>query len=651
MKYLALLLALLFTMSSVHGQMVMNVQLNDGEIRQYMVADIDSITYPYYAVHVHTDSVVGITSTQATVHFTIGYDMPAAIIAQGVCWAHHDAPSLSDAHVISNSGTGAIAVIMAPLMPDTIYRVRAYAITASDTVYGNVLEFYTSAFVPGIGVVDVDGNAYTSIISGAFEWTVQNLRTTRYRNGDPMPNVSSNSAWAGLTTGAYCWYNNNSSFEIPYGKLYNAYAVIDPRGLCPIDWKEPIDFEFEDLFASLDGDQSGGKLKEVGTIEAGTGLWRSPNLGATNEIGFSAVPSGKRLETGQFSGMDSIALFPSGLMIPISLVFGPTFSYDNIATWGYPETFKVGFAVRCLRRVAPKVRTFPITSVDIGSYSVKVQGNVVEQGYSHVAQRGFCWSTQPSPTIQDNVSLAGSGLGIFADTIVGLIPTTTYYVRAYATNGSMTSYGEEQSFNTRNNEGPTVSDGYGNTYPTIILSNGRTWMARNLRVLRYQNGDTIAAVSVDEDWSMTSGGAWCNYLNNAALNTMHGKLYNWYAVADARKVCPTGWHVPNQADWMDLIASWGDPSVAGGLLKSTDPVWTAPNAGATNISGFSGHPSGTREVGGGFVDFGDQGTWWSSTDLDGASSRSYVLNAGSTAIGVGDTLPHGAGASVRCIKD
>lgn len=135
-------------------------------------------------------------------------------------------------------------------------------------------------------VIDIDGNVYKTIQIGTQTWMAENLKTTKYRNGDPIPNIISEVARAALTTGAYCWYNNDSAtYKANYGALYNWYAVADSRKIAPIGWHVPTDYEWTKLTTYL-GIHAGGQLKEIGTIH-----WISPNPN-TNESGFTALPGG-----------------------------------------------------------------------------------------------------------------------------------------------------------------------------------------------------------------------------------------------------------------------------------------------------------------------------------------------------------------------
>src|SRR5664280_2706679 len=141
-------------------------------------------------------------------------------------------------------------------------------------------------------MTDQDGNIYKTITIGTQTWMAENLRTTKYRDSTEIPNVTDNTAWDALTTGAYCNYNNTTSADTiaTYGRLYNWYAATDSRNIAPAGWHVPTDAEWTTLTTYLGGESvAGGKMKETGITH-----WISPNTGATNESGFSALPSGMR---------------------------------------------------------------------------------------------------------------------------------------------------------------------------------------------------------------------------------------------------------------------------------------------------------------------------------------------------------------------
>ena len=145
-------------------------------------------------------------------------------------------------------------------------------------------------------LTDVDGNVYKTVIIGTQVWMAENLETTKYRNGDPIQNATNTINWAGLITGAYCDFTNNATIGATYGHLYNFYTIMDSRQLCPTGWHIPSDTEFTTLSNYLGGDNlAGGKLKEIGTTH-----WGSPNTGADNSTGFTALAGSWRGDDGNF---------------------------------------------------------------------------------------------------------------------------------------------------------------------------------------------------------------------------------------------------------------------------------------------------------------------------------------------------------------
>ncbi len=171
-----------------------------------------------------------------------------------------------------------------------------------------VLLFTISTFsqTPGNGVTDIDGNNYNSVIIGTQEWMKENLNVSKYSDGTIIPQVTDTAAWANLTTGAWCYYNNDPANGVIYGKLYNWYAVAgihdnDPntpnKTLAPSGWHIPTYSEWSSLVTFLGGESiAGGKMKTTGTS-----LWQSPNTAATNESGFSGLPGSFRNNGGAYN--------------------------------------------------------------------------------------------------------------------------------------------------------------------------------------------------------------------------------------------------------------------------------------------------------------------------------------------------------------
>jgi len=199
-----------------------------------------------------------------------------------------------------------------------------------------------------------------------------------------------------------------------------------------------------------------------------------------------------------------------------------------------------------------------------------------------------------------------------------------------------------------------VSDIDGNTYKAVQIGT-QQWMAENLKTAKYNDGTAIPYVTDNTQWENNTTGAWSYYNNDAANNAKYGKLYNWYAVSPTtngnKNVCPTGWHVPTDAEWTVLIDYLGGESVAGGKLKEVGTTsWYSPNTDASNTSLFTGLPGGVRSSNGHYNDIGYDCNWWSSSEnfTYGTWNRYLYYNAG-----LAGRLTNGkkGGFSVRCLRD
>jgi uncharacterized protein (TIGR02145 family) len=194
-------------------------------------------------------------------------------------------------------------------------------------------------------VTDIDGNVYKTITIGTQTWMAENLKVSKYRNGDPIPKVTDDTAWNNLTTGAYCDYNNTPNNSTTYGKLYNWYAVNDSRSIAPKGWHVPSDDEWTILTEYLGGDSvAGGKLKETGSTH-----WNSINTGSTNETGFTALPGGYRNYDSKFSLIKQYGYWWSSTENCTSDAYYRCIFYSNIDVFRHIYVLVDGFSVRCVR--------------------------------------------------------------------------------------------------------------------------------------------------------------------------------------------------------------------------------------------------------------------------------------------------------------
>ena len=196
-----------------------------------------------------------------------------------------------------------------------------------------------------IACVDIDGNIYETVQIGEQIWTTTNLKVTHYRNGDPIPTGLSNSSWSSTNSGAYAVYDNNESNADTYGYLYNWYAVDDSRNIAPEGWHVPTDDEWQTLIDHLGGSSvAGGKMKETGTSH-----WNSPNTGATNESGFTALPAGYRNYAGYYDYMGNYGYFWSSTELSSHHAWNRILYYYYSEVGRYYYYKKSGFTVRVLK--------------------------------------------------------------------------------------------------------------------------------------------------------------------------------------------------------------------------------------------------------------------------------------------------------------
>ncbi|MBM3708559.1 MAG: hypothetical protein FJW69_09555 [Actinobacteria bacterium] len=206
---------------------------------------------------------------------------------------------------------------------------------------------------------------------------------------------------------------------------------------------------------------------------------------------------------------------------------------------------------------------------------------------------------------------------------------------------------------------PKIIDIDGNSYQVVKIGN-QLWMAKNLRVTHYVNGDPIPNVTSDRQWihigyfTDSLEGAYCYYNNDVNNLSTYGCLYNWFAIIDSRSICPTGWHIPTAEEWRILETYLGGSSVAGGKMKEAgDKYWDFPNTGANNVSGFCALPGGYRNPDGSYHSIGSIAQIWSSTELQD-KDQYWTFSCSLRCFGSDLSLSpanQANGFSVRCIKD
>lgn len=308
----------------------------------------------------------------------------------------------------------------------------------------------------------------------------------------------------------------------------------------------------------------------------------------------------------------------------------------------------------------PALTTADIT--EITKTTAKSGGNITSDGGATITARGVCWSTEQNPTLSDSKTSDGTGTGSFVSNISGLSSNTTYYIRAYATNDNGTAYGNTLSFTTEEeNEDSFTDPRDGNVYKYVTIGK-QVWMTNNLRYLpkvakpdEGSNSEAYYYVNGYYGTSVDTAKATSNY-------ETFGVLYNWPAAmagsgsstdnpSRVQGVCPQGWHLPSENEWLELTEHLGGLLIAGGKLKEKGTKhWKIPNTDATNETDFTALPGGYRSNNGTFGGVGSTAYWWTTTETSktGALSRNIEYNSGGI-FKVGSTKDWGW--SVRCLKD
>ena len=293
--------------------------------------------------------VSNITQTTATCGGTITSDGGAPVTLRGICLSRTTGFEKFDIITADGTGTGTFSCEVSELTPDSSYFIRAFATNNQGTAYGDPRSFKTLKVVAD-SVTDIDGNVYHVVTIGTQLWLRENLRVTRYRNEDQIPNVTGGEGWKNLTTGAYCVYDNLIINSSTYGNLYNWHALIDSRGLCPAGWHIPSDAEWDTLGTFLGGvDIAGGHLKSTGTLEGGTGLWFIPNTGATNSSGFTGLPGGYRINYGNYYSLNNVGYFWSSSDTTNNNAWNYVLDANNEALTRNFNFKTNGFSIRCCK--------------------------------------------------------------------------------------------------------------------------------------------------------------------------------------------------------------------------------------------------------------------------------------------------------------
>lgn len=274
-----------------------------------------------------------IAPTSANIIAYVRSDGGSTVTERGVCFSTTEYPTKRNECIESGSGLGEFTVTLTGLTTGTAYFARAFATNKAGTRYSSHAIFKTT------GVTDIDGNVYPSIKIGQQVWMSANLKTSRYRDGSVIQHMPDSESWSGLhTTGAWSNYNNLDDNDNIYGKLYNGYAIIDQRRLCPVGWDVPTRDEWIALFDFL-GSDHGDKLRS-------THGWNN-NANGSNSSGFNGLPGGARYALGSFQNQGDIGHFWTSTRSSNNPSYAELNRFSsNAHTSG--ENIKHGASVRCI---------------------------------------------------------------------------------------------------------------------------------------------------------------------------------------------------------------------------------------------------------------------------------------------------------------
>ncbi|MBS1500589.1 MAG: fibrobacter succinogenes major paralogous domain-containing protein [Bacteroidetes bacterium] len=306
------------------------------------------------------------------------------------------------------------------------------------------------------------------------------------------------------------------------------------------------------------------------------------------------------------------------------------------------------------------VTTTPLGAISTSAATAPSGGTIVNTGGAAITASGVCWSTKPHPTVADNETNDQVTNNSFTSTLSLLAANTTYYYRAYATNSFGTAYGNELTFNSGSTE--TVQDVDGNVYHTVTI-NGQTWMAENLRVTHYQNGNPIYNAFGDNafDWYNTPNNPCLAFVNGdttKATRLTYGLVYNEWAVVDSRNIAPAGWHVATVRDWENLEVYEGvtaADTVGFPTAIITDGA-VGPKLQVGGSSGLNLQLAGRYRTSPSF-NFGLQGYFWTSgyANYAGNPQLRYLISVFSSSSShyqaIDNYYAFGEAASVRCVKN
>jgi len=566
-----------------------------------------------------------------------------SVTSRGFCWSTSHNPTLNDFSSDEGSGIGTFANWITGLQPDSTYYVRAYATNSQGTGYGNEISFTTINLATVTTVAATHISPYQAVLGGNVISDGGNEISARgiCWAHSPNPTINSNITNEGYGVGPF----ESTISDLSPGNTYyyKAYAI----NIAGIAYGNEMNFTTEIVLPTV----VTVDISEITGTTAVSGGEITYNGGGNilaKGVCWSLNPEPTLINSFTSNGTTTTSYISYLIELSPNTTYYVRAYATNEAGTAYGDEKEFQTIID-----PPTVRTTVVS--DITPVSAITGGEVTFNGGAIVTNRGVCWSITPGPTIDDSTTSNGSGTGIFTSEINYLDASTTYYVRAYATNSAGTSYGDELEFSTLPAcEGVTTVTYESVTYNALEIGN-QCWMRQNLNVgTRIDNNNNQTNNSVIEKY--------CYNFQETNCDT-YGGLYQWdevmqYAASDnaeygtTRGICPEGWHIPTHNEWIILSNHLGGDDIAGGKMKEIGTTnWSAPNEGATNESGFTALPAGIRDNADNQTKYLSYTTfYWSSSSPDGAVINVRSLQYQFTTFNT-STMSKSYGYSVRCIKD
>ena len=584
-----------------------------------------------------TTAASAITQTTATSGGNITSDGGASVTAHGVCWSTTSGPTTAlSTKTTDGTGTGIFISSITALTAGTVYYVKAYATNSAGTAYGNEISFTSTASIVPIltttaasaitqttatsgGNVTSDGGAAVTARGVCWSTTTGPTTALNTKTTDDTGTGIFTSSITALTAGIVYYvraYATNSA-GTAYG---NELTFTTSAVTLTVPGAPTI------------GTASAGNTQVVITFTAPV------SNGGSVITGYTVTSS-----PGNFTGTGS-----ASPILVTGLTNGTAYTFTVTAT----NAIGTSLASSASNSITPS--TVPGAPTGVSATTGNAQATVtftapVSNGGSAIT--GYTVTSSPG-----NFIGSGSSSPI---TVTGLINgyANTFTVTAINAIGNSLASSASNSVTPL---GP-ITDKDDNVY-NIVTIGTQVWMAENLKTTKYNDGTAIPNITDYTTWAALTTGAYSDYSNNPANSAAYGRLYNWYAVDNnagtkvasngGKNVCPTGWHVPTDAEWTTLTTYLGGESVAGDKLKETGTIhWITPNTGATNETEFTALPGGARNNDGSCTNnIGYTGYWWSSTKYSTLGAWIWYINDNYANIG-SYYDDERTGYSVRCVMD